>query len=193
MKKACTFCRTEFDCFGADVERRRYCSRQCHMRARFHAKTLQRFYDSVIPVTETGCWLFEKGYLVEGYAYFSANGRRYRAHRWSYEQFVGPIGEGLVVRHICDVPCCVNPRHLILGTQAENNQDCVSRQRSWWLCRPTREQRRHPIKSRLRMVEFDGQTKCLTDWAEATGIPLSTIAMRLRRGWSIEKSLKAHP
>ena len=34
-----------------------------------------------------------------------------------------------VVRHTCDNPLCVNPRHLVGGTQADNMQDMIARDR----------------------------------------------------------------
>ncbi|QGF19671.1 HNH homing endonuclease [Pectobacterium phage MA2] len=38
--------------------------------------------------------------------------------------------EGVVVRHTCDNPRCVNPEHLIGGTKADNNKDRADRGRS---------------------------------------------------------------
>lgn len=47
------------------------------------------------------------------------------AHRASYLQNIGEIPEGLVVRHSCHNPSCINPRHLSVGTQKDNIWDSI--------------------------------------------------------------------
>lgn len=51
------------------------------------------------------------------------------AHRLSHILFVGPIPDGLFVRHTCDFRPCVNPSHLLVGTPKDNSQDAVERNR----------------------------------------------------------------
>lgn len=58
------------------------------------------------------CWLWT-GTSADGrYGRFHLLGRNYQAHRWAYEQLVGPIPEGLQLDHLCRVTLCVNPDHL---------------------------------------------------------------------------------
>ena len=40
-----------------------------------------------------------------------------------YTLFVGEIPKGLIIRHICDHPDCINPNHLIPGTWNDNSKD----------------------------------------------------------------------
>lgn len=46
-------------------------------------------------------------------------------HRMSYLQHKGTIGDGMVVRHLCNNKKCYNPAHLEIGTQLENYEDGV--------------------------------------------------------------------
>ncbi|MFF5568085.1 HNH endonuclease signature motif containing protein [Streptomyces sp. NPDC012623] len=67
-----------------------------------------------------GCWQWT-GYLMpNGYARISVDGERQYAHRISYEAFVAPIPDGLVIDHLCRNRGCVNPAHLDAVTQRVN-------------------------------------------------------------------------
>lgn len=68
----------------------------------------------------SGCWEWQAGRSRDGHGNFSVGGRAIRAHRWSYEYFVGPIPDGLVIDHLCVNPPCVNPDHLEPVTHREN-------------------------------------------------------------------------
>jgi HNH endonuclease/NUMOD3 motif len=67
------------------------------------------------------CWLWQ-GRISRRYGRFAEDGQ-FAAHRWAFQYFVGPIPEGLLVCHRCDVNLCVNPAHLFLGTQLDNQRD----------------------------------------------------------------------
>lgn len=46
-----------------------------------------------------------------------------------YEHLVGEIPDGMKVLHHCDNPWCVYPKHLFIGTQADNVADCITKGR----------------------------------------------------------------
>ncbi len=67
--------------------------------------------------------------------YHSTGGKHFRKrvtlHRWIMEQYLGrKLDRWEIVRHRCDNPPCFRFDHLVLGTQADNNQDMVDRGRS---------------------------------------------------------------
>ena len=77
-----------------------------------------------------GCWLWTACKLRSGYGQFCLNEKMLKAHRVSWEMAFGTIPPGLLVLHKCDVPACVRPDHLFLGTQQENMDDCKRKGRT---------------------------------------------------------------
>lgn len=47
-------------------------------------------------------------------------------------------------------------------------------------------------KRTTRLLTFNGETLCATEWADRLGINRQTLFTRLRKGWSVEKTLTYH-
>lgn len=74
------------------------------------------------------CWLWTGARCDDGYGHFNIGGHQRRAHRVAWELWRHePIPDGLMVLHHCDVPLCVNPDHLFLGTHKDNFIDWLNK------------------------------------------------------------------
>jgi len=74
----------------------------------------------------SGCWIWNGPVAPDGYG-LSGNGKFFRAHRASYILWKGEIPKGMWVLHKCDVPLCVNPDHLYVGSCRQNVKDALDR------------------------------------------------------------------
>jgi len=102
-------------------------------------EVLERFWSKVdVKKLEDGsddldaCMEWTAGCFTDGYGQFFANKKNFRSHRFIYECFNGLIPKRLPVLevcHHCDTPKCVNPNHLWLGTNQENTDDMVNKDR----------------------------------------------------------------
>ncbi len=82
--------------------------------------------------------------------------------RYIYEKHKGLIPKNHVICHSCDNPKCINPQHLLTGTQKQNIQDAVKKGRmargeKQHLSKLTEEQVREILKSDKSGVELGKQ------------------------------------
>lgn len=93
---------------------------------------IERFWQSVIK-RENGCIEWQKAKDKDGYGLFTIGSatdnskKMVRAHRWIYEEVVGPISVGLVIDHICQNKSCANTNHMQVVTPLRNSQLAAER------------------------------------------------------------------
>lgn len=124
VPQTCTFCKKVFNRKIAEAKRVKtpFCSYECVNK---HKKRI------LYKIDENGCWICTSHAPgLDGYCATSFKGKLIKMHRYMYEKYKGKIPEGLLLRHKCDVRNCINPDHLIPGTDKDNNRDMWERGRA---------------------------------------------------------------
>lgn len=80
--------------------------------------------------TELGpCWIWKASAKRNGYGSFRMNKQSVSAHVASLILAGIDIPPGHCALHRCDMPCCVNPAHLFVGTKSDNARDMYAKGR----------------------------------------------------------------
>lgn len=88
-----------------------------------------RFWSKADVKDKDSCWIWKGSKNRGGYGTFWFRGRLHIASRVSWMIAYGDIPDGMLVCHRCDIPLCVNPDHLWLGTDMDNTIDKLSKRR----------------------------------------------------------------
>lgn len=122
------------------------------------------------------CWLWNGSCSKDGYGVMGVGRSQKRAHRMAYECFVGEIPDGMLVCHTCDVPKCVNPDHLFLGTSKENAADMVKKGRNYVTPREKHHHSKLTPNQVTELVDLRKSGKKLAELAKMYGIHFGTVS-----------------
>jgi HNH endonuclease len=133
-----------------------------------NGRTLEERFWAQVNKTDS-CWLWT-GHIAtgKGYGRIRVNGEYQKAHRVSYELFVGPIPDGLQLDHLCRVRNCVNPEHLEPVTNRENGLRGTSP--IYENLKKTHCSKGHPLSGDNLYPRTDGGRRCRICKVEADRI-----------------------
>lgn len=138
----------------------------------------------IVKNKKSGCWEWTAHRNKDGYGALKFRGRHWKAHRFSYTVFVGPIKSANVVMHLCHNPRCVNPEHLRQGKHIQNMRDKVASNRqvkgsAVWSSKIT--EKTAPILRSFMKRNGNGSVGFLARWLRLS--PSTLKNLKQRRTW----------
>jgi hypothetical protein len=143
---------------------------------------IERFW-SKVRKTDT-CWIWEgqNDGTASGYGRINADTekgkpkRRIAVHRISWELHHGKIPAGMLVCHKCDVPHCVRPDHLFLGTPDDNSKDMVKKRRQAWGDKSGQTKHKESLVRKIRAAYYHRMSSAVQDLAANFGVPYDYVS-----------------
>lgn len=124
---------TFFDCFqrgNHPTKRFHKIIRARKMRDWYTKEEISRFNSKVTKRGIDDCWEWSGPPNNKGYGEINIRKDIQYAHRMALAlKLQRPLKSGECSLHECDNPICVNPKHLFLGTKADNTKDMIAKGR----------------------------------------------------------------
>lgn len=135
-------------------------------------------------INENGCHICtsHRSYYGKTYPLIGVNRKTIRISRYIWEAYNRvKIPVGLVIRHTCDTPSCINPKHLILGTVKDNVRDMMERGRKY-IIKGESHHKSKLTERQVRKIKFSSTG--LRALAAKFEVSIATVkAIRCGRNW----------
>lgn len=153
------------------------------MVGRKRAALVTRFWEKVDQGKFDDCWPWKAAVNNKGYGVFrglKGEGMT-SAQRVAWTIVNGAPRDDQEVMHICDNPLCVNPRHLRLGSHAENMADMSAKGRGRGKIMIGADHPRHKATDEAILSLLASRNWTTVEIARAVGIVESAMRRRLNR------------
>ena len=142
------------------------------------AEAIARLRQTARTEERTGCLLWTGPLSRRGYGSVGYRSKRWTPHRLSYFAHYGPIPEGMLVCHKCDVRNCIAIEHLFLGTPQDNTTDMLRKGRGRWRSRLTVKQ---VVAIKRRLLRGDRCRDIAPDFGLSVG---GIMSIKHGKSWS---------
>ena len=145
-------------------------------------KYIDRIFNRIQIDTVTGCWNWQGSLNTWHYGQIKINKKTTLVHRIIYEYFYGNIPEDKpFILHDCDNPKCCNPMHLYAGTNQDNSNDKIKRNRANY---SYGEQNKNSKLTKNQVIEIRTSKETQITMAKRFNVARSTIsAIRIYKTW----------